>query len=213
MAAANYRSLLPGGFFSNPQDRRWPVSLRFNNWGAINGATWQRTYPGYVGEIHTSNSTVGGKVYANKTTAVETPEQGVAMWWELMKRYRASGADTVREIIKKYGGGQNYSGYENFVCNRTGFKPDTVIDLSNDKQLLKFADAMFAYEAGVADWKSARAAGLRDEQILHGFKLGRNGGTPLPADVSVPSRSTLGFSPLGYGLAALRWLLDRIFKR
>lgn len=184
----NFRSLLLGGFYSTPDSTKWPVSLRTNNWGAINGATWQKTYPGYVDSTHTSFSVVKGQKVSNKTTVVETPEQGVAMWWELMRKYAARGTKTVRQIVQTYGGGQDYSSYERFVTQRTGLKPDTVIDLyNNDAQLLKFADAMFAYEAGVSAWKAARAAGLSDAQILYGFKIGRNGGKlPAPDDSALP---------------------------
>lgn len=216
MTAPNFRSLLPGGFFSTPDDNRWHAALRNNNWGAINGAKWQRTYPGYVGERHTSYSYVNGNKVSNKTTVVEAPEYGVAMWWELMRRYNASGVRTVRQIIKTYGGGQDYSAYETFVVKRTGFSPNTTIDLYDDAQLLKFADAMFAYEAGVAEWKTARGMGLRDEQILYGFAIGRKNGQlptqsvppvpPVKPQPAAPSNKVIGFSPL-------RWLLNTIFKR
>lgn len=215
----NFRSLLPGGFFSHPDDKRWHAAIRNNNWGAINGAKWQRTMPGYVGEVITSHSVVRGQRVPNKTTVVETPEQGVAMYWELLRRYAASNIKTVRQIIKTYGGGQDYSAYERFVTQRTGFGPDTVIRLNDDKQLLKFAEAMFAYEAGVAEWMTARGMGLSDAQILHGFKLGREHAGVVTGTVpSVPqkpageSNSPPG-TPRGLGFSPLLWLLGKLFKR
>lgn len=94
--AVQYKSLVEGGFFSSdPFDRRVPVSIRCNNPGAVNGAAWEKTYPGYVDTVETTPG--------NKTTIFEAPEYGVAVWWELMRRYAKVGADTVGEIITKYG--------------------------------------------------------------------------------------------------------------
>jgi hypothetical protein len=156
---ANYRSLVPGGFFSStPFDRTVPVSIRCNNPGAINGAAWEKKYPGYVDTVETTPG--------NKTTIFEAPENGVAVWWELLRRYAASGATTVGDIIKKYGGGQDYSAYIGFVSRKTGFSARKGVPLDDDDVLLVFGKAMFHYEAG-------RPTPLKDEQILYGLKLGR----------------------------------------
>jgi hypothetical protein len=216
VTSANFRSLLPGGFYSTPDNQQWHAALRNNNWGAINGASWQRKYPGYVNEVITSYSVVKGQRVPHRTTVVETPEQGVAMWWELMRLYASKGVKTVRQIIKTYGGGQDYSGYEKFVLQRTGLAPDTVIRLDDDAQLLKFAEAMFAYEAGVSEWKTARAQGLKDEQILMGFAIGRNGGkVPAKWPSGKPAGEVSGRkgTPGGLGFSPLRWLLDKLFRR
>jgi len=160
--APNYRSLVPGGFFSSdPFDRRVPVSIRCNNAGAINGAAWERRYPGYVDTVETTPG--------NKTTIFEAPEYGVAVWWELLRRYRAAGARTVGGIINRYGGGQDYSNYVRFVERKTGFDEDKEIPLDDDAILLAFGKAMFAYEAG-------RATPLSDAQILFGLRVGRADG-------------------------------------
>ena len=99
-----YRSLVEGGFYSsNPFDRSVPVSIRCNNPGAINGAAWEKTYPGYVDTVETTPG--------NKTTIFEAPEYGVAVWWELLRRYSAAGVATVGGVINRYGGGQDYSAY------------------------------------------------------------------------------------------------------
>ena len=155
----NYRSLVGGFYSSTPNDKSTgPVSVRFNNPGAVNGATWERTFPGHVGEIETTPG--------NRSTIFETPEHGVAAWWELMRRYRAAGANTVGKIIARYGGGQDYSAYAAQVSKWTGFPTTKVIDLQDDTVLLPFAKAMFRYEAG-------RETPLSEAQILYGFRLGR----------------------------------------
>jgi uncharacterized protein (TIGR02594 family) len=166
---------VPGGFFClGPTDKTGaPVSIRFNNPGAVNGASWERTYPGYVAEQETTPG--------NRSTIFETPEQGVAVWWDLMRRYRTSGIITVAGIINRYGGGQDYSAYVKQVATWTGLAGDTEIKLyGDDVTLLKFAKAMFRYEAGrVPPWS--------DEQILFGFGFGRTqvSGVTAPA-IPVP---------------------------
>lgn len=165
----NYRSLVPGGYFARPEDNL-PVSIRSNNPGAVNGAAWERTMPGYVKDIK-----FDGK---NNTAIFETPEQGVAVWYELMRRYQSSGYKTLQQIVNYYGGGQDYSEYVQFVVGKTGFPRNKVIDLKNDSELLPFAKAMFHYEAG-------KPTPLSDAQILYGFKLGR-GENVAPSPVPPP---------------------------
>jgi hypothetical protein len=160
--APNYRSLVPGGFFSStPFDRTMPVSMRCNNPGAINGATWETRYPGYVDTVETTPG--------NKTTIFEAPEYGVAVWWELLRRYATAGVTTVGGIINRYGGGQDYSNYIRFVEQRTGFEEGHRISLDDDATLLAFGKAMFHYEAG-------RPTPLHDNQIVFGFRLARADG-------------------------------------
>ncbi|MGR9319817.1 hypothetical protein ACU8LZ_25660 (plasmid) [Rhizobium leguminosarum] len=84
-------------------------------------------------------------------------------------RYAKAGATTVGEIISKYGGGQDYTNYVKFVKNQTGYSD-------------AFGKALFRYEAG-------RQTPLLDEQILYGFKLARNGGSP--AGLQAPAAASL----------------------
>src|SRR5262249_42386997 len=136
-----------------------PVTVRMNNPGAINGASYETAYPGYVGTIETTPG--------NKSTIFETPEYGVGAWWKLLQIYRAQhSTTTVGGIINRYGGGQDYSAYIAFVVKATGFTPDTVIDINNDQQVLTFGRAMFRYEAG-------RPPPWSDDQILYGIRGGR----------------------------------------
>jgi hypothetical protein len=102
----------------------------------------------------------------NKTTIFEAPEYGVAVWWELLRRYAADGATTVGDIINKYGGGQDYSAYIAFVTGKTGYTARKSVPLNDDEVLSAFGKAMFHYEAG-------RPTPLKDEQVLYGLRLGR----------------------------------------
>lgn len=156
----NYRSLVPGGYFSSPaQKGQVNPSIWSNNIGAINGnAQWVQNSPGFVTTV-----VIGG---GNPIAVFETPEQGVALWWNLLKRYRAAGVTTVQGIVNRYGGGQDYSEYVKFVVNRTGFSPSKEVVLSDDALLLKLLRAMGRYEAGVE-------SPLHDDQIIYGFHLAR----------------------------------------
>jgi hypothetical protein len=157
--AVNYRALVPGGFFSkDPFDKHVPVSIRCNNPGAINGAAWEKVYPGYVDTVQTTPG--------NKTTIFEAPEFGVAVWWDLLRRYRLAGATTINTIITKYGGGQDYSTYITAVAKATGLGKNADIALDNDQALVAFGRAMFRFEAG-------KVSPLSDRQIRYGLRLGR----------------------------------------
>ena len=168
---AQYRSLVGGFYSSTPLDRSIPTSIRSNNPGAINGAKWERTFPGYVAEVETTPG--------NKTTIFETPEHGVAAWWQLLKYYRGSGVCTIEGIINRYGGGQDYSNYLSTVEQWTGLPGSTEIKLDDNATLLKFGKAMFRYEAG-------KTIPWTDEQILYGLKLGQGVALPVPPATPAP---------------------------
>jgi hypothetical protein len=196
----NYRSLIGGFFSSTPMDKSTgPVTIRMNNPGAINGASWETSYPGYVDTVETTPG--------NRSTIFEAPEYGIGAWWDLLRRYRSSHVSTVGGIIHRYGGGQDYSAYIQFVVKATGFTPDTPIDLSNDQQVLQFGRAMFRYEAG-------RALPWSDDQILYGIRGGRafaSTGTwpaspPISSPVPAPAM-TAGQMSNGDMLALLQKLL------
>jgi hypothetical protein len=175
--SGRFHSLIGGFYSSTPMDKSsGPVAIRMNNPGAINGAAWERSYPGYVSEIETTPG--------NRSTIFETPEHGVAAWYELMRKYRSAGATTVGGIINRYGGGQDYSGYIADVAARTGLSANQEIALDgDDPTLLKFAKAMFRHEAG-------RETPLSDAQILYGFKFAREyartGQAPSPIEPDPP---------------------------
>jgi hypothetical protein len=190
----NYRSLVPGGFYSWPGDpkrgtKACPASVWSNNPGAVNGAQkgtlapikWVQEFPGFV-----KVEVIGG---GNPIAIFETPEQGIALWLQLMIYYRQKGVVTLEGIINRYGGGQDYSAYIRQVSKWTGFPTNKVIDLNNDAVVIPFFKAMKRYEAGIeAPWS--------DEQIAYGFNLVRKSQpTPKP---SVPvKRSDFASQVLG----------------
>jgi hypothetical protein len=165
-----FHSLVPGGYFSStPFDTKLKTSIRTNNPGALNVAPWVRLYPGFIGDKITSMSGAS----PNSTVIFETPEHGVAAWWELLRQYREEpsrrpNAKTLRDIIIKYGGGQaNYPAYAATVVVWSGLPATHDVRLTgDDANLLKFAKALFRYEAG-------ENTPLSDAQILFGFDLAR----------------------------------------
>jgi len=164
-AAPNYRSLVPGGFFSrNPYDHSVPTAVRTNNPGAVNAShDWVLQFPGYVGRDETTPG--------NLTAIFEAPEYGIALWWKLLERYRAmlSPTFTLHRIIYTYCGPGRESearDYTSFVCKRTGFTENFQVDLQNDADLQKIARAFYRYEAGIE-------SPLLDTQILYGFNYAR----------------------------------------
>lgn len=159
----NYRSLV-GGFFwdgtkIDADGKKVPVSVRANNPGAVNGAKWERELPGYVAEIKYDG--------INPTTIFETPEHGVAVYWELLRLYRDKyKLKTVWGILGRYIGAAGQLDYFRSVNQMTGYGRDTVIDLDDDAVLMPFAKAQFRHEAGVKiPWS--------DAQIKYGFEMAR----------------------------------------
>lgn len=198
---ANYRSLVGGFFSKNPNDISIKRTIRTNNPWALNWSAWQETYPGFVGQTAPDASP-----NANKSTIYETPEQGIAAGYNLLTKYAAGGHDTVGEIINRYGGDQDYSGYLADVTKRTGFTASTKIDLRNDTQLLTLAKAMMRHEAGQdIPWS--------DAQILYGFKLAREyaGGPKAPVPVTVSAKIETRSDTTGGFFAALARLIAALF--
>lgn len=140
-----------------------PPSIRYNNPGAINGdAKWVQECDGFKG-----THVIGG---GNPIAEFDTIEHGAACYYELLKRYRDDGAHTTTGIILRYGGQKQSAQYRIYlqqVLKWTGLGPDTDIPLTgDDSTLLKFAKAMFRYEAG-------RDIPWTDDQIIAGFDLVR----------------------------------------
>jgi peptidoglycan hydrolase-like protein with peptidoglycan-binding domain len=97
----NYRSLAPDGFFSaDPYDLSVRRSIRTNNPGALNISSWQRSFPGYVGQTQPDRS-------GNKTAIYVTPEHGTAAWYHLLTdryQYGRDGSLTPLALAKRYAG-------------------------------------------------------------------------------------------------------------
>ena len=153
--------MVEGGYFSSdPYDKKNPTAIRCNNPGAINSTKHIASLPGY----NTASETSTG----NRTAIFWAPEYGCLCYHDLLKRYRDAGAVTIRQIIKRYGGGQDYSAYEKFVCKYTGLPSnyEIKIDGTDDDALMSFAKGMFRYEAG-------KETPLSDVQIMTGFGMAR----------------------------------------
>jgi hypothetical protein len=144
----------------SPMTRKNPTAIRCNNPGALNTTKHVASLPGYNTAYETSTG--------NRTAVFWAPEYGCLAYHDLLKRYRDAGAVTIRQIIKRYGGGQDYSAYEKFVCKYTGLPSnyEIKIDGSDDDALMSFAKGMFRYEAG-------KETPLSDVQIMTGFGLAR----------------------------------------
>jgi hypothetical protein len=167
-ASPNYRSLVPGGFFSSDPPRPGHLgdtAVRSNNPGAVNAShPWIEQFPGYVYKCETTPG--------NWTAIFEAPEFGVALWWKVLQNYEKAltPAFTLHNLIYTYcgqGREQQARDYTNYVCQRTHLTEDYLIDLTNDPILLQIARAFFRYEAG-------RESPLLDAQILYGFNYARN---------------------------------------
>lgn len=183
-----------------------PVSIDYKNLGALNTVAWVRAMPGYQGEKVTTPG--------NSTARFDTYENGVAAWWELLRRYRFNmHATTVGSIINTYGGGQDYSAYITFVTARSGLQRSQEVSLDNDRILLALAKAMFAYEAGAEAYARAH---IPDSVIFKGFDLGRAHAGFAGASKSTPScpdRGERRTSLLGLALGLLGTLWDLIKRK
>jgi len=169
-----------------------PVSLRFCNPGAINDAVWMRSMPGYRGAQETTPG--------NRTVRFDRMEHGVAAWWMLLRRYRTiKNITSVGGIISAWGGGQDYSQYLDFVEKRSRLRRTTEVSLENDRVLRLMADAMFAYEAGVAAYNANQ---VPSDTMLRGFAIGRR---QAGAVLEIATRGGL----FGILLAAIRGLFQR----
>lgn len=184
-----------------------PVSVRSRNPGAINSVGWVQEMPGYT---HAVETTPG-----NRTAFFATVEDGIACWWELLRRYRDiyNVTMTIGGIIRKYGGGQDYSDYATFVENRVG-PQSSPVSLDNDRQLTALARAMWRYEAGI------ERNDLTDRQLAVGFNQGRRwASSPRKRAAEVPGGALEAPGvprPTGEGpglLGALLGLVGALFKR
>ena len=141
---------------------------RTNNPGALNVSTWQRSRPGFVGQ--TSADAAG-----NITAIYQTPEQGIAAWYFLLSNrygFGKTGQFDLASLARKYAGQDatpaEVKAYTDgwSKWSNGALQPDTIIHFALDEELLDFAKAEFAHEAGAV-------SPLHDDQILYGFALER----------------------------------------
>jgi D-alanyl-D-alanine carboxypeptidase len=170
-----FGTLIDGGWFSAaPDDGSVNRAIRTNNPGALNISAWQRTRMGYVGQTRPDGA-------GNMTTIYQTPECGVAAWFFLLcDRYGfcVSGNFDLMSLAKKYAGpnatpteARAYTdGWRKW--SNGALRPDTVIHLDSNEEMLLLAKAEFAHEA-------SSPSPVSEKQILKGFSIERNGAAYL----------------------------------
>ena len=164
-----FGTLVNDGWFSaTPDDTDIARAIRTNNPGALNISAWQRSRPGFVGQTP-------AEAAGNITAIYLTPEQGIAAWYFLLSNrygFGKTGQFDLVSLARKYAG-QNATSAEVKAYtdgwskwSNGALQPDTVIHFALDEELLDFAKAEFAHEAGAV-------SPLHDDQILYGFALER----------------------------------------
>jgi hypothetical protein len=170
-----FGSLVPGGFFSaDPMDLSVPRSIRTNNPGALNFSDWQTSRPGFVGKTQPD-----GSANHNVTTIYRTPEHGIGSWFHLLSvRYHfgAAGSFSIRTLAQRYAGSAAGPAVDEYVnswvaLSHGTLNPASVINISDDNELLGLAKAMFHNEAGTR-------TPVHDEQILFAIRNERAGTLP-----------------------------------
>ncbi|QDZ07270.1 hypothetical protein FPZ24_07085 [Sphingomonas panacisoli] len=172
-AVPNYRSLTGGFFSKDPYDLKQRRSIRTNNPGALNVTGWQRVFPGFVGVTAPDHA-------ENVTSIYVTPEHGVGAWHYLMTGrygYGEQGKVELQDLARRYAGvasasdpaAQSYvKGWTKWASSLTA---TSVLDLSDDADMLNLAHGMFGHEAG-------QKTPLKDDQILTALKMKRTGTLP-----------------------------------
>ena len=152
-----FKAVIESRFFSHwpnsGRDRRDPLTLRTircNNPGAINRASWRRKIPGYVGVTRPDNSEDG-----NQTMIFTSPEFGVAAWrfWFTKVMFPGVRRTSIADIVKKYAGNPAkeeayFVGYLNFSPPDRPMTRDVIIDLQNDDDMRVLAQLQFSHETG-----------------------------------------------------------------
>lgn len=170
-----FESLTPGGFFSSdPDDTNQKRSIRTNNPGALNISSWQKDFPGYVGETFADNA-------GNKTSIYRTPEHGIAAWYHLLtNRYRYGENGTLRlaTLARRYAGvdDENHAAVRTYLAGWDRFSSndldaETRINLGDESETLILAKAMFGHEIGAE-------SPISDEQIRTALQLKRSDQLP-----------------------------------
>jgi len=174
-AEPNYRSLTPGGFFSDkPFDTSVKRAIRTNNPGALNISQWQRTFPGFAGITGADGS-------GNRTTIYVTPEHGICAWHHLLANrygFGEHGTLKVGTLARKYAGvaSETDPAARTYITGWRRWSGNTltaasVLRLDDDADMVVLARAMFAHEIGAQ-------SPLNDDQITNALTLRRNGTLP-----------------------------------
>ena len=172
-AEAVFESLVPGGFFSSP-DQGGPRSIRCNNPGALDFSPWQAKRKGYLGKTQPDTS-----ADKNETTIYRTPEHGVAAWYHLLSEkygFGAIGQFTLTELAHEYAGDPTSDLVHKYLTawpqlSHNMLTPTSVIDINDIQKMLVLARAMFHNEAGVE-------SPLHDDQIQFAIRKEQDGTLP-----------------------------------
>jgi hypothetical protein len=149
--------------------------VRINNPGALNVSSWQKTRPGYVGF-----SDPDGSADHNVTTIYRTPEHGVASWFYLINRVYGFGTSekfSLLQLAQRYAGRDTGAAVDAYLtgwrsASQGALGSTSIIDISDDQQMLELGRSMFTHEAG-------RPTPLQDAQIIFGIQNERNGTLPV----------------------------------
>jgi hypothetical protein len=171
-----FTALVGGGFFSSEPDNLHILrAIRTNNPGALNDSLWQHARPGYVGKTIADNK-------GNQTAIYSSPEYGVASWYTLLAdhyKFKQSGTFTVEQLAHAYAGGgadpSAIAGYIKGWCKLadTQLSANSIIQLSNDDEMLNLAHAIFRNE-------SFAKVMISNEQALFGIRRQRGDDLPDP---------------------------------
>lgn len=145
-----YGSLVPGGFYSaDPYDLNVKRSIRTNNPGALNYASWQSARKGFVGITQPDAA-------GNKTSIYRTPEHGAAAWYHLLSQIYGFGSVatfTLTSLAERYAGTPSGTAVNAYVAGWVKWSNGMLTSASafnaNDpSQMLVLAKSMFSHEAG-----------------------------------------------------------------
>jgi hypothetical protein len=168
-----YGSLVPGGFYSaDPYNLNVARSIRTNDPGALNYASWQSTRKGFAGITQPDAA-------GNKTSIYRTPEHGTAAWYHLLSQIYGFGSVptfALASLAQRYAGapsGAAVNAYVNgWVAWSNGALSSTSTFNANDpSQMLVLARSMFSHEAG-------QKTPLQDTQIIFAIQNEQAGTLP-----------------------------------
>jgi D-alanyl-D-alanine carboxypeptidase len=159
-----FGTLVKDGWFSaTPDDTDIARTIRTNNPGALNVSTWQRSVRRPLMQPETLPRSIGH------------PSKAIAAWYFLLSNrygFGKTGQFDLASLARKYAGQDatpaEVKAYTDgwSKWSNGALQPDTIIHFALDEELLDFAKAEFAHEAGAV-------SPLHDDQILYGFALER----------------------------------------
>ena len=188
-----FRSLTEGCYFSAQPERfisgnaLTKRALRANNPGALNISSWQKKLSGYCGKTPPDSA-------GNETTIYESPEEGIAAWYELIVfRYekmfglisggtgrtinlerlaRTDGlgkpdgalSSSEKSVVAVYTAGWNK--WSKHTNSKSVLLPETEIDPNSIEEITVLGRAMFCHELG--DFSP-----LTDDQISQGIEIAK----------------------------------------